>query len=127
MSGRIVDLVIDIENEKSGSPCKIANKLGTVHDRESQHVTRAWATLSSESLPHERVCSVYFGHTPGYVRILCARNEMGERMRNTRIGEFKKLGEDSACVFITYFFNKFYYYIFTVKFMAIIFHIVSIY
>lgn len=50
--------MIDIENKKSGSPCKIANKLGTARDRESQHVTRAWATLSSESLPHKRACIV---------------------------------------------------------------------
>jgi len=58
MSERI-DLMNDIEDEKSGSPCKIANKLGTAHDRESQHVTLVSATLSSESLPYNRACMVY--------------------------------------------------------------------
>lgn len=105
-----IDLMNDIEDEKSGSPCKIANKLGTAHDRESQHVTLVSATLSSESFPYNRACMVYTSITHEDIYVYDARNEIRERMRDTRIAELKEHLLDVCSALYVYnilSFNKF--------------------
>lgn len=89
---------MDISNEKSGSPCKMANKLGTAHVCESQHAILArrppfLPNRSPINVPIWCVLQSYTRRVRTRIYIYGARairDEMGKRMRD--IQESRNLG-----------------------------------